>query len=321
MKRLLRVSGFLLALVLAVPPVWAQKTVRLSIATGPTGGIYYPMGGGMANILSKYVPYLEVAAEVTAASVDNCLLLGRERVGLALVVADVGWDAYQGVRRFNEKIPLRAIVAFYPNHQHIVTLEGRGIGKVADLKGRRVSTGTPGSGTEVKALRVLEAYGLDADRDMTRDKLTPGESSNALKDKKIDAYFWDGGIPTASVTELGATPGIKVKLIGHEDAIPKMRDKYGPIYVKGIIPAKTYPWQDADVPIAVVWNIFVCHEKMKENVVYDIAKTLFDRKQELVAVHRNARFLSLETQVTGASPYPYHPGALRYFAEKGLKIR
>jgi TRAP transporter TAXI family solute receptor len=199
-------------------------------------------------------------------------------------------------------------------------LEGKGIEKVSDLKGKRVSTGAPGSGTEVKALRVLEAYGLDPDKDMKRDKLTPTESAGALKDRKIDAFFWDGGLPTASVTDLAATPGIKIKLIGHEDSIARMREKYGPIYIKGIIPGKTYPGQDADVPIAVVWNLLVCHEKMKGDLVYDVVKTLFDHKPELVAVHREARFLSLDPQV-GGSPFPLHPGAIRYFTEKGLKIK
>ena len=320
MRRLF-MFGIILLLVFTFSSAYAQKSVRLSLATGPTGGVYYPMGGGVANVLSKYIPYLEVTVEVTAASVDNCLLIGREKVALALIMADVGWDAYQGVRRFKEKVPLRTIFAFYPNNQHIVTLEGKGIEKVSDLRGKRVSTGAPGSGTEVKALRVLEAYGLDPDKDMTRDRLTPTESAGALKDRKIDAFFWDGGLPTASVTDLAATPGIKIKLIGHEDAIPKMREKYGPIYVKGIIPAKTYPGQDVDVPMAVVWNILVCHEKMKGDVVYDMVKTLFDHKPELVATHRDARYLSLETQATGASPYPFHPGAIRYFTEKGLKIK
>ena len=321
MRRIFILGVIGLFIIIFGSSAWAQKSVRFSIATGPTGGVYYPMGGGMANILSKYIPYLEVTVEVTAASVDNCLLIGREKVALALIMADVGLDAYQGVRRFKEKVPLRTVFAFYPNNQHIVTLEGKGIEKVSDLRGKRVSTGAPGSGTEVKALRVLEAYGLDPDKDMTRDRLTPTESAGALKDRKIDAFFWDGGLPTASVTDLAATPGIKIKLIGHEDAIPKMREKYGPIYVKGIIPAKTYPGQDVDVPMAVVWNILVCHEKMKGDVVYDMVKTLFDHKPELVATHRDARYLSLETQTTGASPYPFHPGAIRYFTEKGLKIK
>jgi TRAP transporter TAXI family solute receptor len=309
-----------MVMILMVSAAWAQKTVRLSVATGGTGGVYYPLGGGMANVLSKYIPYAEATAEVTSASVDNCLLVAAGKADLALIMADVGWDAFQGKGKFKEKLPIRTAAVLYPNNMHIVTLEGKGIEKVSDLKGKRVSTGSPGSGTEVKALRVLEAYGLNPDKDMTRDKLGASESAGALKDRKIDAYFWDGGLPTASVTDLGATPGIKIKLIGHEDAIPKMREKYGPLYVKGMMPAKTYPGQDVDVPIAVVWNLLICNEKMKGDVAYDVVKTLFDHKPELVTVHKEARHLSLEPQA-GGSPIPIHPGAVRYFTEKGLKIK
>jgi TRAP transporter TAXI family solute receptor len=274
----------------------------------------------MANVISKYIPYAEATAEVTTASVDNCLLVGQGKADLALIMADVGWDAYQGKGKFKEKVSLRTVAVLYPNNMHVVTIEGKGIEKVTDLKGKRVSTGAPGSGTEVKALRVLEAYGLTPDKDFTRDKLGVSESVGALKDRKIDAFFWDGGLPTAAVTDLGATPGIKIKIIGHEDAIPKMREKYGPLYIKGIIPAKTYPGQDVDVPVAVIWNLLVCNEKMKGDVAYDVVKTLFDRKPELVASHRDARYLSLEPQV-GGSPIPLHPGVIRYFKEKGLKIK
>ena len=319
MRRLFGLGVITVSLLIA-SPAWAQKEVRLSIATGGTGDIYYPMAGGMANILSKYIPYLEASAEVTAGSVDNCNLVGRGKADLALIIADVGWDAYQGKGKFKEKIRLKTVAVLYPNNMHIVTLEGTGIEKVTDLKGKRVSTGAPGSGTEVKGLRILKAYGLDPDKDMKRYRLGPSESTGALKDKKIDAYFWDGGLPTASVTDLGATPGTKIKLIGHGDAIPKMREKYGPLYVKGIIPAKTYPGQDVDVPIAVVWNLLICNEKMKGDLVNDILKALFDHKSELVLVHREARWLSLEPQVEG-SPVPLHPGAIRYFTEKGLKIK
>jgi TRAP transporter TAXI family solute receptor len=319
MKRLV-VLGFIALFGFSVSSAWAQKTVRLSIATGGTGGVYYPMGGGMANIISKYIPYIEATAEVTTASVDNCLLVGAGKADMAFIMADVGWDAYQGKGKFKEKIPLRTVAVLYPNNMHLVTIEGKGIEKVTDLKGKRVSTGAPGSGTEVKSLRVLEAYGLTPDKDFTRDKLGVAESAGAVKDRKIDAFFWDGGLPTAAVMDLAATPGIKVKIISHGDAIPKMREKYGPLYVKGIIPAKTYPGQDVDVEMAVVWNLLICNEKMKGDVAYDIVKTLFERKPELVASHRDARYLSLEPQV-GGSPIPLHPGVIRYFTEKGLKIK
>ena len=274
----------------------------------------------MADILSKYIPYADIKAEETKGIVNNCLMVNTGKADLALVMVDIGWDAYQGKGKFKEKISLRTVAVLYPNNMHIVTLGGLSIEKVTDLKGKRVSTGALGSGTEAKSLRILEAYGLNPNKDIVRDRLGPSESAGALKDRKIDAYFWDGGLPTASVTDLGATPGIKIKLIGHEDAIPKMREKYGPIYIKGIIPAKTYPGQDVDVPISVVWNLLVCNENMREDLVYEVVKILFDHKSELVSVHREARWLSLEPQV-GGSPFPFHPGAIRYFTEKGLDLK
>ncbi|PIV23226.1 MAG: C4-dicarboxylate ABC transporter substrate-binding protein [Deltaproteobacteria bacterium CG_4_8_14_3_um_filter_45_9] len=319
MRRLF-VFGAIMIFVFIASSAWAQKEVKLFIATGSTGGIYYPIGRGVADILSKYIPYADIKAEETKGIVNNCLMVNTGKADLALVMVDIGWDAYQGTGRFREKIPLRTMAVLYPNNMHIVTLGGLSIEKVTDLKGKRVSTGALGSGTEAKSLRILEAYGLNPNKDIVRDRLGPSESAGALKDRKIDAYFWDGGLPTASVTDLGATPGIKIKLIGHEDAIPKMREKYGPIYIKGIIPAKTYPGQDVDVPISVVWNLLVCNENMREDLVYEVVKILFDHKSELVSVHREARWLSLEPQV-GGSPFPFHPGAIRYFTEKGLDLK
>jgi len=319
MKRMASV-GLTILLVLWVSTAFAQKQVRLSIATGGTGGVYYPIGGGMANILSKHIPYAEATAEVTAASVDNCLLVGARKSDMALIMADTGWDALEGKGKFKEKLPIMTLAVLYINNMHLVTLEGKGIDKPMDLKGKRVSTGAPGSGTEVKALRVLEAYGLDPDKDMKRDKLGASESAGALKDGKIDAYFWDGGLPTASVTDLGATPGVKMKLIAHADAVPKMTEKYGPLYFKGVIPAKMYPGQDQEVGIARVSNLLICNKDMKDTVAYDIVKTLFERKPELVAVHKMAEELELAPQADG-SPLPFHPGAAKYFKEKGGKLK
>ncbi len=181
--RRLRVLGIIFFLVFSVSSVYAQKTVKLSIATGATGGVYYPMGSGIANILSQYIPYLGATAEVTTASVDSCLLVGKGKEDLALIMADIGWDAYRGRERFKGKIPLRTIAVLYPNNMHIVTIESKGIEKVTDLKRKRVSTGAPGSGTEVMALRVIEAYGLDPNKNMTRDNLSVSESASALKER------------------------------------------------------------------------------------------------------------------------------------------
>ena len=148
MRRLLTL-GVIVASLFAFSPAWAQKTVRLSIATGGTGGVYYPFGTGLANIISQYIPYAKATAEVTTASVDNCRLVGAGKADLALVMADSAWDAYQGKGQFKERVPLRAVAVLYPNNMHIVTVEGKGIEKVTDLKGKTVSTGSPGSGTDV----------------------------------------------------------------------------------------------------------------------------------------------------------------------------
>ena len=310
----------ILALMWPLSAALAQKTVRLSIATGGTGGSYYPMGGGMANIISKYIPYAEATAEVTSASIDNCLLVGKGKADLAFMNADTAWDAYEGKgKAFKEKIPLRTLAVWSPSTMHIVTIEGKGIQKVSDLKGKRIATGAPGSNTEVMAMRILGTYGLNPDKDVTRDRLSVSESAGALKDRKIDGFFWVGGLPTAAVTDLAATPGMKIRLLSHGEAVPKMREKFGPFYVTGVIPPKTYAGQEGEVSTCAVWNLVVCNENMKETVAYDLVKTLFDHKPELLASHSDVKYLTLESQAGGGSPIPFHPGAIRFYKEKGVK--
>ncbi|HEU4385219.1 MAG TPA: TAXI family TRAP transporter solute-binding subunit [Anaeromyxobacteraceae bacterium] len=314
--------AFAVALVFLAGPAQAQqKPVRLSIATGGTGGVYYPLGGGMAWVLSKALPGVEATAEVTSASVDNVKLVGAGKADVALVLADTAADGYNGVGKFKEKVPVRALAVLYANKSQWVTVLGTGIETMRDLKGRRIATGAPGSGTEIIALRILEAYGLDPEKDVKREKLSVAESVNAIKDRKIDAFFWSGGIPTAAVTDLAATPGTTIKLLDHADAIPAMVKKYGPLYVKGTIPAKSYPGQGKDVEVADVWNLLVVNEKMDEKLAHDVVKAIFEKKADLVAVHQEAANLNLATQYDGGSPIPFHPGAARYFAEQGLKAK
>src|SRR5437879_10616631 len=214
-----------------------QKTI--AIGTGGTGGVYYPLGGGLANILSKNLPGYQATAEVTGGSVDNLKLINSGQSELAFVMADAALDALNGEDKFKgSKVPVRTLMVLYPNQMHVVTIEGTGIEKLADLKGKRVSTGSPGSATEVMAFRVIEAAGLDKDKDMKRERLGVAESVNAIKDRKIDAFFWVGGLPTAAVTDLGATPGVKIKMIDHSEVVAKMNAKYGALYVRDVIPAK-----------------------------------------------------------------------------------
>jgi TRAP transporter TAXI family solute receptor len=202
----------------------------------------------------------------------------------------------------------------------VVSIEGTGIEKMSDLKGKRVSTGSPGSATEVMAFRVIEAAGLDKDKDMKRERLSVAESTNAIKDRKIDAYFWVGGLPTAGVTDLAATPGVKIKLIDHSDVVSAMNAKYGNLYSEDIIPKGTYPGQDKDNKISVVWNILVTDGKMSEQDAYNIVKTVFDKQSDLIAVHQEAKAIQLDKQTKANTPIPYHPGAVKYFAEKGVKM-
>ena len=320
-----RISGLAVACVALacasnVPYATAQTT-RISISTGGTGGVYYPLGGGMANILSKSVPGLQATAEVTGGSVDNLKLIGSGKSEVGFTMADSGYDALQGVDKFKDaKVNTRTLIVLYPNRLHVVTIEGTGIARLADLKGKRVSTGSPGSGTEVMAFRMLDALGIDRDRDIKRERLSVAESVNALKDRKIDALIWSGGVPTAALTDLAATPGVKIRLLDHGDAADAMNRKYGPLYVKGTIPARAYSGQDTATTNVDVWNLLVTDDRMSDKMAYDIVKTLFERKADLVAVHRDAEAIALENQAV-ASPLPFHPGAKKYYEEHGIKVR
>jgi TRAP transporter TAXI family solute receptor len=297
------------------------QQVNIAIATGGTGGVYYPLGGGMANVLSRYVPGYAATARVTGGSVDNLKLIDTKQSEVALVMVDAALDALKGEDKFKgHPVDVRTLMVLYPNRMHVVSIEGRGVEKMSDLKGKRVSTGSPGSATEVMAFRVIEAAGLDKDKDMRRERLGVAESVNAIKDGKIDAFFWVGGLPTAGVTDLGATPGVKIKLIDHDDAVDKMNAKYGGIYSAGVITAKTYPGQDKDNKITVVQNILVANKSMDDKVAYDIVKTFIEKRDELIAVHREAESIDLANQAPKNSPIPWHPGAAKYFAEKGVKM-
>ena len=309
-----------LSAALATGAALAQQ-MNIAIGTGGTGGVYYPMGGGMANVLSKYLPGVQATARVTGGSVANLQLLhsGQSEVGFSMV--DAALDALDGKDKFSgTKVDVRTLMVLYPNRMHVVTVEGRGIKTMADLKGKRVSTGSPGSATEVMAFRVIEAAGLDKDNDMKRERLGVAESTNAVKDGKIDAYFWVGGLPTSAVTDLGATPGTKLVLVDTAALADKMNAKYGKLYSTGIIPAKTYPGQDADNKVAVVQNILVASAKMSDKVAYDIVKTIMDKKDELVLVHGEAKNFEVANQTIANTPIPWHPGAAKYFKEKGAKL-
>lgn len=310
----------LLVTLLGVVAVAAHADQKnISIGTGGTGGVYYPMGGGMANILTNKLG-IQATAEVTGASVDNLKFIRAGKMEVGMSMADAAYDAYKGEDKFKDgKVDARTLMTLYPNPMHVVTIEGTGINKLSDLKGKRISTGSPGSGTEAMAFRIMEAVGIDKDKDIKRERLGAAESVNAMKDRKIDAFFFSGGIPTAAVTDLAATPGVKVKLIDQAEAVDAMNKKYGPLYSKGTIPANSYPGQDKPSAIAVVWNLLVADAKMSDDLAYQITKTIMESQPDLVIVHKEAANITLKNQGP-TSPIPYHSGAKKYFQEKGIKV-
>jgi len=279
------------------------------------------MGGGLASVLLKNVPGLQATAEVTGGSVDNLKLVGSGKPYVGFSMTDAAQDAYQGVGKFNgNKVAVRTLMILYPNRMHVVSVEGRGVNKMGDLKGKRVSTGSPGSATEVMAFRVIEAAGLDKDKDMKRERLGVAESVNAIKDGKIDAFFWVGGLPTAGVTDLASTPGTKLKMVDHAETVAAMNKKYGNLYVEDVIPKSTYRGMDSDNHQATVMNILVAHESMDDKTAYNIVKTILEKRSDLIAVHKEAENFKLENQKSSATPVPFHPGAAKYFAERGIKL-
>ncbi len=320
MSQLIKIL-MLAACVLVALPATAAETVNLSIATGGTGGVYYPLGGGMANVFSKSIPGMTATAEVTGGSVDNMRLIGTGKPYIALTQADAAQDAVNGEGKFKgTKIPVRAMMMLYTNLMHVVTVEGTGINTVTDLKGKRVSTGSPGSATEVFAFRLLEAAGIDPLKDLTRERLGVAESVNAMKDKKIDAFFFVVGLPTSSVTDLASTPGTKIKFLDSSQLIPAMQKKYGNLYITDVIPKDTYAGMAKDNQATAVANLLVANANMSDQTVYNIVKTIFDKRPDLIAVHKAAADIKLEKQKPDASPVPWHPGAVKYFKEQGLKF-
>jgi TRAP transporter TAXI family solute receptor len=312
---------FCIALLIVSGTTLAQQKKAISIGTGGTGGVYYPYGGGIASVITKYIPGVEATAEVTAASGDNCMLLGEGRVQLGFMGTDIAWDAYQGkLKGYNKKIPLRTIAELYPQVTSLIVLDGSGINKMEDLKGKKVSTGAPNSGTEFKVMRILKAYGLNPDKDIKRQRLSFTESAGALKDRKLDAIFVDGGVPMAAVLDLAATPGMKIRFINHGDAVAKLNAEYGPIYFEYKIPKRTYPGIEYESTGVANANGLATTDKMDEELVYKITKALFEHKADLVRVHKEADQLSLNMAVTG-SPIPFHKGAARYYNEKKIKVK
>jgi TRAP transporter TAXI family solute receptor len=293
----------------------------LSIATGGTGGVYYPYGGAVARLISAHLPGVQATAEVTGASVDNLKLLQQGKVDLAFTLADTLAEAKAGTGPFKATgaVDARTLAVLYTNFTHVVARQGSGIARLADLKGRVVSVGSPGSGTELIADRVLAAAGVDPHTQITRHALGVAESAGALKDGKVDAFFWSGGVPTPAIQDLAATPGLAIVLLPQADLVPALQQMFpGGLYRVAAIPAGQYRGVPEAVPTVAVQNLLVASAALDEQTGYALVKLLFDQQAALIAAHPEARHLAVPAG-PDASPVAFHPGAIRYYREHGWK--
>jgi TRAP transporter TAXI family solute receptor len=303
-------------LVALAAPVVAQE--QLSIATGGTGGVYYPMGGGLAEIINGKVEGYSATAEVTGASVENMGLIATGDADLGIALADTVAQAYSGTGRFEgQQLPMiRGLASLYANMIHIVALEGSGITSLQDLRGKRVSIGAPGSGTEVNAAAILNANGITYD-DIEEQRLNFNETADALSNGDIDAGFWSVGAPTSSILNLATTKGIVIlQLSAEELAASQAAD---PTFAVTTLPGGTYTGVDADISVLGIPNVLAASSEMPDDLAYAITKAMFENIADLRAVHPAANETSVEFTMS-ATPIPLHPGALRYYEEIGATI-
>lgn len=289
------ITGLALPAALLVAPFGpaSAQTTNLSIATGGTGGVYYPLGGGIATEIRENVEGYDATVQETNASVDNMLLLTTGAAALALGVGDTVAAAVAGTEPFEEPLALCAIGVLYNNYMQPVTTEGTGIETVADMKGKSVSVGAPGSATEVGAIRILEAAGLDPEADIDRRQLGVAETVAALRDGTIDAGFWSGGLPTGALVDLASTGEMKIIPIG--EYADELASEFGGYYVEKAVPADTYQGQSEAVPVIVSPNILVARSDMDESLQQAITAAIFDNKEDLVQVHPAAKELDAST--------------------------
>ena len=286
---------------------------RLSIATGGSGGVYYVYGGGIAEQITEHLEGYEATAEVTSASVDNMFLIADGKSDIAFSLADTAADAVQGKEAFQgEPVPAQALARLYSNITQVVTTKDSGITSLEGLRGKRVSIGSPNSGTEVIALRLLREAGLDPVRDISAQRLGVGESVQSVKDGSLDAFFWSGGVPTGAVTDLATSRPILIVPTAKYAA--PLKQKYGEFYLETTIEPGRYKGLDTAVPVVAVPNYLVVNRSMDPELAYQVTKLLFERKKELAQVHPAANRLELQTAPRTA-PLELHPGAKRYYDE------
>jgi hypothetical protein len=297
-------------------PALAQE--QLAIATGGTGGVYYPVGGGLAEIINNHVEGYSATAEVTGASVENMGLIATGDVDLAIGLADTVAQAYTGTGRFEgqQLSMVRGLASIYANMIQIVTLEGSGITSLEDLRGKRVSIGAPGSGTEVNAGSILEGNGISYD-DLDEQRLNFNETADALANGDIDAGFWSVGAPTSSILNLATTQDIVILALSEEELTAAT--EADSTFATTALAGGSYNGIDEDIVVLGIPNVLTVSSEMSDDLAYTITKAMFENIAELQAVHPAANETTVEFTLS-ATPIPLHPGAVRYYEEIGATI-
>ncbi|WP_085086379.1 TAXI family TRAP transporter solute-binding subunit [Azospirillum oryzae] len=307
-------AGLGVSLGLAALPAKAETFI--TVLTGGTSGVYYPLGVALSNVYGKALPGAKVTAQATKASVENLNLLQAGRGEIGFTLGDSLSDAWKGNEEvgFKQKLDkLRTIAAIYPNYIQVVASKESGIKTLADLKGKRVSVGAPKSGTELNARAIFNAAGL-AYKDFAKTEYLPfGESVDLIKNRQLDATLISAGLGVAAIKDLSSSQEITVVSIP-ADVVQKVGDA---AYITETIPAGTYPGQDADVPTAAVRNLLVSHSGVSDDAAYAMTKTLFENLDALAAAHVAAKQIKFDKSAT-QSPVPFHPGAVKFYKEKGL---
>jgi TRAP transporter TAXI family solute receptor len=323
LKRTATIAGSGLVAAACDPREYARRhgaTLRISIAAGNVGGVYYPYGGAVAALITRYVPNVAATAEVTGGSIDNMQFIRQGTADLGFSTADMLSEAFTGTGEFAKtgRVPVRTLAVLYFNYVHVVTLESTGVRTLQDLRGKVVSVGSAGSATEIAALRILRAAGLDPTRDVTRQGLGVGAAGDALRDGKIDALFWSGGVPTGAILELAASPGHHMVLVPVASCVPALQREYGAsIYLAKTIGKGAYPGLTEDIGVVGMANMLGVDARMSDDLAYEITRAIFEHRDDLATVHAEAKNLSPESAVQG-SGVDFHPGAIRYYAERGV---
>ncbi|MGH8906017.1 MAG: TRAP transporter fused permease subunit [Egibacteraceae bacterium] len=307
------VTALLTALALAACGSGASAR-RLSIATGSTTGVYYLIGGGLADVVTRGLDGYQATVEATAGSVENIERVARGDSDIGFAAVDAAADAVAGHAPFDQPRPIRALLRLYPDAMQVAVRADAGIDSVAGMRGKRVSVGPPNSGVEVVAMRLLRAACLDPDRDIDRQQLSLGDGVQAMKDGLIDALFWSGGVPTVGITDLTSSLGDQVRLLDLDELLPALRREYGPVYQPALIPAAAYGLP-AGVQTIAAPNLLIVNASLSDDLAYDLVRLIFDHQADLNRVHPEARNIRPDL-ASQTGPVPLHPGAARYFADR-----